>query len=311
MSVAVSASATANVEIFAGHRDRLFGIAYRMLGSRADAEDVLQDAWLRWHEQDASQLRSTEAWLTTMVTRLAIDRLRAAKAQRAAYFGPWLPEPLAEIEVATPESHAEFASDVSVAFMHLLERLGEEERAAFVLHDVFDCDYDDIAETLGKTPVACRQLVHRARERVTTERRRFRVDEAARIDMLKRFMAAAESGDFDAIKSMFTPDALMTSDGGGKAIAVFRPLLGAARIARLWWAISRRPEAPGIERRLVRVNGEVGVAFYFRGRLHSVATVDTDGERIHNYYSISNPDKLRVYAQRQALPVTQPAVRAS
>jgi RNA polymerase sigma-70 factor (ECF subfamily) len=307
----MSASATANVEIFAGHRDRLFGIAYRMLGSRADAEDVLQDAWLRWHEQDASQLRSTEAWLTTMVTRLAIDRLRAAKAQRAAYFGPWLPEPLAEIEVATPESRAEFASDVSVAFMHLLERLGEEERAAFVLHDVFDCDYDDIAETLGKTPAACRQLVHRARERVTTERRRFRVDEAARIDMLKRFMAAAESGDFDAIKSMFTPDALMTSDGGGKAIAVFRPLLGAARIARLWWAISRRPEAPGIERRLVRINGEVGVAFYFRGRLHSVATVDTDGERIHNYYSISNPDKLRVYAQRQALPVTQPAVRAS
>jgi RNA polymerase sigma-70 factor (ECF subfamily) len=307
----MSASATANVEIFAGHRDRLFGIAYRMLGSRADAEDVLQDAWLRWHEQDASELRSTEAWLTTMVTRLAIDRLRAAKAQRAAYFGPWLPEPLAEIEVATPESRAEFASDVSVAFMHLLERLGEEERAAFVLHDVFDCDYDDIAETLGKTPAACRQLVHRARERVTTERRRFRVDEAARIDMLKRFMAAAESGDFDAIKSMFTPDALMTSDGGGKAIAVFRPLLGAARIARLWWAISRRPEAPGIERRLVRINGEVGVAFYFRGRLHSVATVDTDGERIHNYYSISNPDKLRVYAQRQALPVTQPAVRAS
>ncbi len=307
----MSADATANVEIFAGHRDRLFGIAYRMLGSRADAEDVLQDAWLRWHEQDASELRSTEAWLTTMVTRLAIDRLRAAKAQRAAYFGPWLPEPLAEIEVATPESHAEFASDVSVAFMHLLERLGEEERAAFVLHDVFDCDYDDIAETLGKTPAACRQLVHRARERVTTERRRFRVDESARIDMLKRFMAAAESGDFDAIKSMFTPDALMTSDGGGKAIAVFRPLLGAERIARLWWVISRRPEAPGIERRLVRVNGEVGVAFYFRGRLHSVATVDTDGERIHNYYSISNPDKLRVYAQRQALPVTQPAVRAS
>ena len=150
-----------------------------MLGSRADAEDVLQDAWLRWHEQDTAALRSTEAWLTTMVTRLAIDRLRAAKTQRAAYFGPWLPEPLAETEVVTPESHAEFASDVSVAFMHLLERLGEEERAAFVLHDVFDCDYDDIAETLGKTPAACRQLVHRARERVATERRRFRVDEVS------------------------------------------------------------------------------------------------------------------------------------
>jgi RNA polymerase sigma-70 factor (ECF subfamily) len=307
----MSSTMSANIEIFAGHRNRLFGIAYRMLGSRADAEDVLQDAWLRWHEQDASALRSTEAWLTTMVTRLAIDRLRAAKAQRATYFGPWLPEPLAEVEITTPESHAEFASDLSVAFMHLLERLGDEERAAFVLHDVFDCDYDDIAETLGKTPAACRQLVHRARERVATERRRFRVDEAARVSMLHRFMEAAQSGDFDTIKSMFAPDARMTSDGGGKAVAVFRPLHGAERIARLWWALSRRPEAPSIERRLVRVNGEMGVAFYFKGRLHSVATIDTDGERIYGYYSIANPDKLRVFAQRQALPVTRSAARAS
>jgi RNA polymerase sigma-70 factor, ECF subfamily len=307
----MSATMSANVEIFAGHRDRLFGIAYRMLGSRADAEDVLQDAWLRWHEQDTAALRSTEAWLTTMVTRLAIDRLRAAKTQRATYFGPWLPEPLAEGEVVTPESHAEFASDLSLAFMLLLERLGEEERAAFVLHDVFDSDYDDIAETLGKTPAACRQLVHRARERVATERRRFRVDEEARVSMLNRFIAAAQSGDFNAIKSMFAPDARMTSDGGGKAVAVIRPLHGADRIARLWWAISRRRDASDIERRLVHVNGEIGFAFYFKGRLHSVATVDTDGEHIYGYYSIANPDKLRVYAQRQALPVTRPAARAS
>jgi RNA polymerase sigma-70 factor (ECF subfamily) len=302
---------SANVQIFAGHRDRLFGIAYRMLGSRADAEDVLQDAWLRWHEQDAAELRSTEAWLTTMVTRLAIDRLRAAKTQRATYFGPWLPEPLAEAEVPTPESHAEFASDLSLAFMLLLERLGEEERAAFILHDVFDCDYDDIAETLGKTTAACRQLVHRARERVATERRRFRVDEAARVAMLNRFIAAAQSGDFNSIKSMFAPEANMTSDGGGKAVAVIRPLHGAERIARLWWAISRRREAPHIERRLVRVNGEMGFAFYYKGRMHSVATVDTDGHHIYGYYSIANPDKLRVFAQVQGLQVTQPAAHAS
>lgn len=307
----MSSTVSANIEIFAGHRDRLFGIAYRMLGNRADAEDVLQDAWLRWHEQDPSELRSTEAWLTTMVTRLAIDRLRAAKTQRITYFGPWLPEPLAEVEIATPESHAEFASDLSVAFMYLLERLGEEERAAFVLHDVFDCDYDDIAETLGKTPAACRQLVHRARERVTTQRRRFRVDEEARVNMLHRFMEAAQSGDFNAIKSVFAPDAQMTSDGGGKAVAVFHPLHGAERIARLWWALSRRSEAPSVERRLVRINGEMGFAFYFKGRLHSVSTIDTDGERIYGYYSIANPDKLRVFAQRQALPVTRPAARAS
>jgi RNA polymerase sigma-70 factor (ECF subfamily) len=246
-----------------------------------------------------------------MVTRLAIDKLRAAKTQRATYFGPWLPEPLAEDEVTTPESHAEFASDLSLAFMLLLERLGEEERAAFILHDVFDCDYDDIAETLGKTTPACRQLVHRARERVATERRRFRVDEQARVNMLNRFIAAAQSGDFNSIKSMFAPEANMTSDGGGKAVAVIRPLHGAERIARLWWAISRRREAPHIERRLVRVNGEVGFAFYYKGRMHSVATVDTDGHHIYGYYSIANPDKLREFAQRQGLQVTQPAAHAS
>jgi RNA polymerase sigma-70 factor (ECF subfamily) len=153
--------------------------------------------------------------------------------------------------------------------------------------------------------------VHRARERVATERRRFRVDEESRINMLNRFIAAAQSGDFNAIKSMFAPDARMTSDGGGKAVAVIRPLFGAERIARLWWAISRRREAPDIERRLLRVNGEMGFAFYYKGRLHSVATVDTDGQHIYGYYSIANPDKLRVFAQRLALPVTKPAAHAS
>jgi RNA polymerase sigma-70 factor, ECF subfamily len=303
----------ANVEIFAGHRDRLFGIAYRMLGSRADAEDVLQDAWLRWHEQDPGELRSTEAWLTTMVTRLAIDRLRAAKTQRATYFGPWLPEPLADVEHATPESHAEFASDLSVAFLALLERLGEEERAAFVLHDVFDCDYDDIAETLSKTPAACRQLVHRARERVASERRRFRVDEQVRLAMLRKFMDAANSGDFNAIKAVFAPEAQMTSDGGGKALAVHRVLQGAARIARLWWAVARRNDVSKLERRLVRINGELGLALYWQGELRSVSTIDTDGERIFGYYSIANPDKLQAFADQHYLAqaVTNPAVRSS
>ena len=149
------------------------------------------------------------------------------------------------------------------------------------------------------------------RERVATERRRFRVDEAARVRMLNRFIEAAQSGDFNAIKSMFAPDARMTSDGGGKAVAVFRPLFGAERIARLWWAISRRTDAANIERRLVRINGEMGFAFYYSGRLHSVSTFDTDGEHIYGYYSIANPDKLRVFAQRQSLQVTRPAAHAS
>jgi RNA polymerase sigma-70 factor, ECF subfamily len=282
-----------NAQVFAEHRGHLFGIAYRMLGSKADAEDVLQDAWLRWHEQDVNTLRSTEAWLTTMVTRLSIDRLRSVRTQRALYFGPWLPEPLADAELVTPESHAEFASDLSVAFLAMLERLGPEERAAFVLHDVFECDYDDIAETLGKTQAACRQLVHRARERVATERRRFRVDDQTRMRMLKRFIAAANRGDYEALKNLFAEDAIMTSDGGGKAVAVLRPLHGAARIARLWYAIARRHRLG--ERRIVRINNEVGIANFVLGRLHSVSTIDTDGERIYAYYSIANPDKLGAF----------------
>jgi RNA polymerase sigma-70 factor (ECF subfamily) len=291
----MTSTTTANAGIFSGHRPRLFGIAYRMLGSKADAEDVLQDAWLRWHEQDAEALRSTEAWLTTTVTRLAIDKLRAAKVQRATYFGPWLPEPVAEPELITPESHAEFASDLSLAFLTMLERLGQEERAAFILHDVFDCDYADIAETLGKSQAACRQLVHRARERVASERRRFKVDDATRTSMLRKFIDAANRGNFQEIKALFAPDATMTSDGGGKTVAVFRILRGADRIARLWYAVARRYVELRPERRIVRVNNELGLASYWNGRLHSISTIDTDGERIYAYYSVANPDKLAAF----------------
>lgn len=287
----MSANLTANADIFAAERPRLFGIAYRMLGSRADAEDVLQDAWLRWQEADVDTLRSTQAWLTTIVTRLSIDRMRSAKALREVYIGPWLPEPLADVDPATPESKAEMASDLSVAFLNLLERLGQQERAAFVLHDAFDCDYDDIAEVLGKSEAACRQLVHRARARVTAERRRFKVDEQTRTRMLERFINAANRGDLDSLKSLFASDARLISDGGGKAVAVRRVLHGAERIARLWYAVLRR-RGLRVERRIIRVNGELGIETRFNGKLHSVTTIDTDGEFIHNYYTIANPDKL-------------------
>jgi RNA polymerase sigma-70 factor (ECF subfamily) len=290
-------SANPTADVFAAERTRLFGIAYRMLGTRADAEDVLQDAWLRWSEAERGELRSSQAWLTTIVTRLCIDRLRSAKAQREVYIGPWLPEPLADIDPVTPESKAELASDLSLAFLNLLERLGHEERAAFVLHDAFDCDYDDIAEVLGKTPAACRQLVHRARERVTGERRRFQVDEQTRVRMLERFMSAANNGNIDELKSLFATDARLISDGGGKAVAVRRILHGAERIALLWVAILRR-SASGVERRILRVNGELGLATSYNGKLHSVTTIDTDGERIYAYYSVANPDKLGEFLPR-------------
>jgi RNA polymerase sigma-70 factor, ECF subfamily len=286
----MSANLTIGVDEFAAERPRLFAIAYRMLGSRADAEDVLQDAWLRSQESGLEAVRSAQAWLTTIVTRLAIDRLRSAKAKREVYIGPWLPEPLADIDPWTPESKAEIASDLSIAFLNLLERLGHEERAALVLHDVFECDYDDIAEVLGKSAAACRQLVHRARERVTADRRRFKVDEQTRIRMLERFINAANRGDVAELKALFAPDAQLISDGGGKALAVRRVLHGAERIGRLWGALMRRPLKA--ERRIVRINGELGMETRFNGKLHSVTAIDTDGQHIHTYYTVANPDKL-------------------
>ena len=284
-----------SIRAFEVHRGRLFGIAYRMLGSRADAEDVLQDAYLRWHGTDQETVQSAEAWLTTTVTRLAIDRLRRAKVEREAYIGPWLPEPLSEADVHTPELAAEMDSDISIAFLTLLEALSPDERAAFVLHDIFDDDYADIAGTLGKSEAACRQMVHRARERVMSRRRRFLVDDATRVAMLEKFIAAANRGDREALVSLFAQDATMTSDGGGKALAIRRPLHGAERIARLWYAIGRR-SGDRLHRKIVYVNGEPALALLFDNRVHSVSVIETDGHVIHAYYSIVNPDKLKSFA---------------
>lgn len=285
--------------VFDKERPRLFGLAYRMLSTRADAEDVLQDAYLRWRSVDADRVESAQAWLTTVVTRLAIDRLRRARIEREAYFGPWLPEPLSDQEAPGPEAALELEGDLSIAFLVLLETLSPQERAAFLLHDVFDEDYADVAVMLGKTEAACRQMVHRARERVTARRRRFVVDDETRTRLLRRFIEVATSGDRDAIKALLAPDATLVSDGGGKAIAAIRPLYGAERIAWLWFAVAARSRGR-VERRIVRVNREPALATLFGGRLHSVATVETDGERIYAHYTIANPDKLRSFAHLEA-----------
>lgn len=277
--------------VFDSLRARLLGVAYRMLGTRSDAEDVLHDAWLRWTSADPSEIRSPEAWLKTTVTRLAIDRLRHAKLEREKYFGPWLPEPLSDADLNCPELELERDEDVSIAFLTMLETLAPEERAVFVLHDILDDDYADIAEMIGKSEAACRQMVHRARERLTSRRRRFLVDDETRTRMLERFIVAAQRGDRNEIMSLFAPDAVMKSDGGGKAIAVWRPLLGAERISWLWYAIARHSGLLA-ERRIVRVNGQPALASLYKGRLHSVAVIETDGERIHAMYTIANPDKL-------------------
>ena len=286
-------------DLFDGLRPRLFGIAYRMLGVRADAEDVLQDAWLRWNAADRDGLQSAEAWLVTVVTRLAIDRLRAAKAERAAYVGEWLPEPLVTVDEHTPERAAELAGEVSLAFLHVLERLAPEERAAYLLRQVFDYDYDEIAQMLGKSQAALRQVVHRASERLRLERPRFEVPPETHRRLLERFVQAARSGERAAIRALLAEEVAAIGDGGGRVASVPGGMHGADRVANLYWAHFLRL-GERVQYRLATVNGEPGFVRYVDGRLESAQAVTTDGERILGIYVVRNPDKLA----RVGVPLT-------
>lgn len=281
-----------DTDVFTALRPRLFSIAYRMLGTRADAEDLLQDAWLRWHASDASSVQSAEAWLVTIVTRLAIDRLRAAKAERETYVGFWLPEPLVEeIDERSPELLLEQASDISVAFLWVLERLAPEERAAYLLREMFEQDYAEVAELLGKNEAAVRQMVSRAARRVQEERRRFEVTPATHRALLEKFVHAAHSGERDAIKALLADNVELVGDGGGKVPSFGEVLRGADRITNLFWALSKRL-GDVITYRLVQVNGEPGLLRYVDGQLESAQAFVTDGERITAMYVVRNPDKL-------------------
>ncbi|HEX6536421.1 MAG TPA: RNA polymerase sigma-70 factor [Gemmatimonadaceae bacterium] len=274
------------------YRTRLFGIAYRMLGQVQDAEDLVQETFLRWQQRSPTEdIREPEAWLVTVLTRLAIDRLRHAAAERAVYIGPWLPEPIASDRLA-PDREVEVASDLSLAFLVLLERLGPEERAAFLLREVFDSGYDEIARTLERSEAAARQVVHRARERVREARARFPVPPDAKERLLRSFLRAIEADDKEAMLAVLAPEATFTSDGGGKVRAARRPVRGAERIARMLSGIERKFHWP-FRYRLGHVNGEPALIQFRGDALFAVSCIDTDGERIRAVYRVMNPDKLR------------------
>ena len=281
---------------FAALRPRLFSIAYRMLGTRADAEDVVQDAWLRWHASVPADVASSEAWLVTVTTRLAIDRLRTRKAEREAYIGWWLPEPLVELDERTPETVAELASDVSVAFMWVLERLAPQERAAFLMRQVFDQDYGDIAAMLGKSEASCRQMVHRAQERVQQERPRFEVPRDTHRSLLANFMQAAASGDRAAMKAMMSADVQLVADGGGKVNSFLHILHGAGRVAGVYWALEHQNPAQVVYRQAL-INGEPGLLRYVGGKLESAQSFIVDDGRIVAVFIMRNPDKLTTAPQ--------------
>ena len=277
--------------LFQQQRSRLFGLAYRMLGTPADAEDVLHDAWLRLRAQDVATLDDPEAWLVTVTTRLALDRLRRAKAEREHYTGPWLPEPLAP-EAESPAAELERSESLSLSFLLLLERLGPEERAAFLLKEVFDYNHAEAAAILGIGEDACRQRVHRARLRLRAGRPRFDVDTRMQQRMLERFVAAMATPNLEALQALFADDAVHISDGGGIVNATLHPLHGAERLARLYRqiAINTQGLAPNYE--LATLNGAPALFIWQDGVLTTAMWVECDGEHITAIHALRNPGKL-------------------
>ena len=276
---------------FDSHRRRLQGIAYRMLGSVAEAEEVVQDAWLRWHEADKASLGSAEAWLVTVVTRLSIDRLRAAKVQREHYIGAWMPEPTLTEPPDTPEESLERADNISVAFLAVLERLAPEARAAFLMREVFDADYDEVALTLGKSEAACRQLVHRAKAQLQEARPRYPVPRETHQRLLRAFADAAARGSLQDLKALMAEEAELIGDGGGKVQTFSKVLRGSQRLAQLYFSLWRRMGA-AVRMELAEINGEPGLLRFVDGELESAQTFEIEGERIVRIRVQRNPDKL-------------------
>jgi RNA polymerase sigma-70 factor (ECF subfamily) len=270
-------------------RPYLFSIAYRMLGSVTDAEDVVQEAFLRYQEADVDP-DSPKAYLATVTTRLAIDELRSARARREVYPGEWLPEPIVDDEEVR---HAETADSLSLTFLHLLEKLSPIERAVFLLREVFDYPYEEVARIVGKSPANCRQILVRAHAHVQEGRKRFEVSREERDEVARRFLDAWENGDTDDLVEVLAPDATLYGDGGGKAPSITEPLVGAVRIAKALVGWGRQLLAAGYTYRPASVNGEPGIVFYDpEGRVAGVEVLEVMDGAVVAIRAVSNPDKL-------------------
>jgi RNA polymerase sigma-70 factor (ECF subfamily) len=294
-----------DVEVFQANRRRLFAVAYRMLGSATDAEDVVQDAWLRYAAAQPADLRSPTAYLTTIVTRLCLDRLKSARSTREDYVGPWLPEPVLTDDRHQPEQSLALAESVTLAFMVLLDTLSPEERAVFLLREVFDHEYGDIATMLDTTPANCRQLFHRAKAHIADKRPRFRSasdpDEKRRL--AGRFVSALRDGDGDELTRVLAADVGLWSDGGGKVLAARRPVFGRDSVVNLLLGIRRTAPATGIPIEavtidIVEVNREPAIVMRVSGRLDSIYAFAFDDAVITAIRVVRNPDKLR-FVERQ------------
>jgi RNA polymerase sigma-70 factor (ECF subfamily) len=275
----------------APHRGRLLGLAYRMLGSRTDAEDVVQDAYLRF--AGAEDVRNEEAFLVTVVTRLCLDRLKSARAQREVYVGPWLPEPVFDAEGLSPDTATELADDLSFALMLALDRLSPLERAAFLLHDVFDTPFSEIAAMLDRTEASCRQLASRARRAVRDDRPPPAAPPDSHARLLQAFGEAVASGDVARLAELLRADAVAITDGGGRKIAARNPIIGADKIARFFIGLAAKNAGHEIRVEPAMINGAFGALLYLDGELDHTMSMAISGEQIAAIYIVRNPDKLR------------------
>ena len=278
-------------EMFHEHRRLLFSLAYRMLGSASDAEDIVQDAYLRWERVNLDEVRSPKDFLSTMVTRLAMDQLRSARSRREVYVGPWLPEPLVGVDQRDPIAAIDMAESLSLAFLLLLERLTPKQRAAYLLREVFDYDYPDVASMLQTSEANARQLVQRAKQRIVAGRPRFDADAELANDLSRRFVDACTTGDLNALLALLSNDAVAWADGGGKFAAARRPIVGAERVARFVAAIVGKWRSTG-ELRVEPVNGALGLMMYVGQELKGVITTAIGDGRVQNVFVVVNPDKL-------------------
>lgn len=278
---------------FNQHRPLLFAIAYRMLGSVVDAEDMVQETFLRWQQVTLETVQSAKSYLSSIITRLCIDHLRSARVKREQYVGPWLPEPILTQQTSDTMNTVELADSVSTAFLVLLEKLSPLERAVFLLREVFDYEYEEIGRIVDKSPVNCRQIVRRAKQHLASQRPRFEVAPQHQEEMTQRFLQACNSGDLQGLIALLSEDIVLWSDGGGKVVAALKPLHGAVKIARFLLAIqSKIPKNSAAE--IVEINGQPGIIIYVDGQPRRVMTFDFAYGQIQSIFIIVNPDKLKL-----------------
>jgi len=290
------------LELFSQHRPLLFAVAYRMLGSAADAEDLLQETFIRWQQAADVEITSPRALLVTILTRLCINHLQSARVRREEYFGQWLPEPLVTTPTQNPLAAFEMDESLSLAFLLLLERLSPMERAVLLLREVFDYEYVEIASILDQSEPNCRQILRRARQHIKESRPRFNASVEQREELLRKFSEASSQADLDGLVSLLSKEAVFYSDGGGKAPALPKPIYGAANIARGILEGARRLVPKNLVRRFAAINGHPGIVTFLDARPFSVFTFDVSGERISRIYIITNPEKLKRIPSLESFP---------